>query len=1349
MNFLKIPSASEQCDSANYVSFKGWRSVVGVLLGVAAIVIPSRAQSFHDIAAGNLIVVQIDGADTTNSVAVSMDYSVNDFRVRTNSNRGDYNVQIGPDATDDMANGVLMASVRQNGRDNFNTGTKTNSVCMIDSNTNGYFISVSSAVGLGGGSNPEYNVNVAGAYFPYSTWLGGVANNTANGGPLTVFTGSPSLVLGTHFIDNGSGRFVVDLTSLGIDSRTDGVLLVSGAKNESANFGLSQPNTNNGTWNLFIKDDGSTVATNTEQDPIAFVFVPKTNTSVISGRFRGDASIDMFSGNSPQFTVSTLGTGRYELKIPGRSPTNGVLIISAEGGGATNIDNMVSYEVNAAQDGWEIQSRDTPGTTNAPVPLESPSPTEGVVSFIYIPARGISVTGTNNLATTEGGGTATFNVVLDTPPTNTVTINVSSSNTAEGTVSPSSLVFDSSNWSTPQTVTVTGQDDAVNDGPIAYTIVLSPAVSDDSNYNNLDAPDVTVFNGDNEGGVSVVPTTGLVTSEGGGTATFTVRLNTQPTADVTINLSSSDTTEGTVSPSSFTFTTSNWDQEQTATVTGVNASLDEGDVDYKKVTTDTSSDSSYNNSSVADVSVVNTDNDSSGVSISPTTLSVVEGATNGYTVVLTAQPTADVTVNISSTDTVQGGTVSPAALTFTAANWNTPRTVVVTGSNDSIPDGNTAFRITNAVSSVDSLYAALAPVTVFVTTLDNEAVITLPSAGVFYGIGQSGVGIDGRASIVDPNTFNYSATTLTIAITNNGTTDDRLEIRDTGTGVGQVGVSGNTVSYEGNAIGTFAGGTGTTPLVITFNNVATPTSAQAVLRSVTFRNVNSNPSVNYRSISVTLAHSDGGVSSASTLMRVSLLRATEFQEGADHGYGVYTGEADLAIREADPNTPYPTGGGSGLFVDFPDAGSHNGWHVLMRFDNLFGNGPGQIPTNAILVSADLLLHFTDNGGGTPLYRMIKSWDATSTTWSGMDNGIDQDDVDSRSTYDSFFASGLGGSTGTNAPGTSSGTSVLPDIQAWLNGEVNNGWGMPGWIGKTDGTGFYPGETANIDERPRLRVTWVPAGTSVATFRDGVNGYTGQVDTFIRTSTPDSNYVANVTMFCDWSATATGDNDQLLFRFDNIVGSGGTNQIPAGSVIHAAMFDVGSVASQANGDGGQFFRLLQPWTDTTTTWNTWNNGIQNDGVEAAATATTIAGNAGLEPNVEAGYQSFEITSDVQAWVNGAPNYGFAILPWTNGGDGWAIATAESATERDRPQLRIFYTPNTNVVVNIQIGSISRTSSSVTIQFTGAPSTTYSVQRTTTLGSGWGTIGSPTTSAGGAASFTDNAPPAGAAFYRIAP
>ena len=117
------------------------------------------------------------------------------------------------------------------------------------------------------------------------------------------------------------------------------------------------------------------------------------------------------------------------------------------------------------------------------------------------------------------------------------------------------MTFSAANWNTAQTVTVTGVNDDLDDGDVAYTIVTAAANSTDANYSGLNAADVSVMNTDNDtAGITVSPTGGLVTTEAGGTATFTIVLNTQPTANVTIGLSSSDTTEGTVEPSSMTFT---------------------------------------------------------------------------------------------------------------------------------------------------------------------------------------------------------------------------------------------------------------------------------------------------------------------------------------------------------------------------------------------------------------------------------------------------------------------------------------------------------------------------------------------------------------------------------------------------------------------------------------------------------------------------------------------------------------------------------------------------------------------------------------------------------------------------
>ncbi|MCC7085411.1 MAG: hypothetical protein IT427_10430 [Pirellulales bacterium] len=240
-----------------------------------------------------------------------------------------------------------------------------------------------------------------------------------------------------------------------------------------------------------------------------------------------------------------------------------------------------------------------PNPPNPPVPQPPPD------------AAGITVTPTSGLTTSEAGAAAAFSVVLNSQPTANVTIGISTSNAAEGTVSTSSLVFTPQNWNTAQTVTVTGVNDAVDDGNVAYTIRTGAATSADANYSGLNALDVSVSNTDNDtAGITVTPTSGLVTTEAGGTAAFTVKLNSQPTANVTIGISTSNAAEGTVSTSSLVFTPQNWNTAQTVTVTGVNDAVDDGNVAYTiRTGAATSADANYNGLDAADVAVTNNDDD--------------------------------------------------------------------------------------------------------------------------------------------------------------------------------------------------------------------------------------------------------------------------------------------------------------------------------------------------------------------------------------------------------------------------------------------------------------------------------------------------------------------------------------------------------------------------------------------------------------------------------------------------------------------------------------------------------------------------------------------------------------------
>ncbi|MDT8343898.1 MAG: polyketide synthase, partial [Thermohalobaculum sp.] len=79
-------------------------------------------------------------------------------------------------------------------------------------------------------------------------------------------------------------------------------------------------------------------------------------------------------------------------------------------------------------------------------------------------------------------------------PTADVSVTITSLDTSEGTVSPSAVTFTPANWNGPQTVTVTGVEDSVDDGDLGYTIVTAEAVSADLPYQDLDAADVAVTN---------------------------------------------------------------------------------------------------------------------------------------------------------------------------------------------------------------------------------------------------------------------------------------------------------------------------------------------------------------------------------------------------------------------------------------------------------------------------------------------------------------------------------------------------------------------------------------------------------------------------------------------------------------------------------------------------------------------------------------------------------------------------------------------------------------------------------------------------------------------------------------
>ncbi len=102
---------------------------------------------------------------------------------------------------------------------------------------------------------------------------------------------------------------------------------------------------------------------------------------------------------------------------------------------------------------------------------------------------------------------------------------------------------------------------------------------------------------------------------------------------------------------------------------------------------------------------------------------------------------------------------------------------------------------------------------------------------------------------------------------------------------------------------------------------------------------------------------------------------TTFRQGA----GGYTGTSDTMVLQSSPGAR--NGNAATLSVDGDDpSGSGQSTQTLLRFDGIFGDGKGQVPLGAEIVSATLELTTTDKGTGASLHRLLTSW-TENDTWS--------------------------------------------------------------------------------------------------------------------------------------------------------------------------------------------------------------------------------------------------------------------------------------------------------------------------------------------------------------------------------
>ena len=517
---------------------------------------------------------------------------------------------------------------------NFNAGTSPHSVVAGDFNADGKLDlatanqgsnNVSILLGTGTG-NFGVPTNFNAGTNPYSVAVGdfnsdnksdlAVANSGANNVSVLLGNGTGNFATAANF-EVGTNPYAVAVADFNDDGLTDLVTANYQSNNVSVllnntpvvNFGAATYNGTRGNANTI--DIPVTISSSPVKDLIVPIAIDPSST----------ATQNLDYTISP--TTLTFSAGTNTL-------TQNVAVTVKDDDIAENTEIAV-FNLGTITDGIVGKTTQTTLTiaVNDPIAYAIAAGTASIaegdsattpVTFTVTRSGGINAAGSVNYAI---GGTATnssdYNSIGGTSgaTTATGTINFAAGETSK-TITLN--VLGDALIELDETITVT-LSNQVAPGPVptittatATTTISnddSAGVTDNSNP-PIPTPTPTPTPILPSPGIIINPTSGFVTTETGGTDKFTIKLNSQPTADVRIDLNSSNEAEGIISPSAITFNSTNWNQAQTVTVTGVDDSVVDGDKTYTIVTNPAvSADSNYSGLNAADVRVTNSDNDAS------------------------------------------------------------------------------------------------------------------------------------------------------------------------------------------------------------------------------------------------------------------------------------------------------------------------------------------------------------------------------------------------------------------------------------------------------------------------------------------------------------------------------------------------------------------------------------------------------------------------------------------------------------------------------------------------------------------------------------------------------------------
>ena len=316
-----------------------------------------------------------------------------------------------------------------------------------------------------------------------------------------------------------------------------------------------------------------------------------------------------------------------------------------------------------------------------------------------------------------------YTVRLSSMPAADVTVVITGYANTDLTLNKTNLTFTQATWNQNQTITVTAgpDEDGMDD-----TATLAHSASGD-NYGGVTGNVAVTVKDDDTPGTLLFSSETISVPEGGNN-TYTVRLSSAPTAAVTVEITGHANTDLELDKTSLTFSAMTWNQPLTITVT---ADTDNDARNESATLLHTVSGANYDGVS-GNVSVTINDADTAtpGLHLSVSSLEMNEGGTQSYTVQLSTQPTANVTVSISNSNSSTDLTLNATRLNFTDQNWDTAQTVTLTSKEDL--DWTTDYeRLTHTASGGD--YGGMST-EFLVSVVDSDSPPAPPHAYVFQAI---------------------------------------------------------------------------------------------------------------------------------------------------------------------------------------------------------------------------------------------------------------------------------------------------------------------------------------------------------------------------------------------------------------------------------------------------------------------------------------------------------------------------------------------------------------------------------------------------------------------------------------